>query len=330
VLRSAHDATDAVVEAATALDRFADAVDALCSRTGTLRQTAAASGLAVTASHVLRPPAAGPPVARPAAFATPAQVGAYRQASATRTTALNQVVAFAEAAEDMAAVRTDLAAAESDLDRVTADVRRLLMPALDFGTGEGIGATVARGVGAMRGAASALLGDAQNVLAATRRPGAALFPRSFYGDLDQAAALRAQAAAVSDDAARLARAGRAGGWIVGGVLTGVSIYTDMQDGESAGQAVASNVGGFGASVVTGWAVGAAVGSFVPVGGTVVGAVLGAAAGGIVGVLTSDAIDGLWENGGDLGRALQDGLDELMDAGAAVGDSLSRAWDSIFG
>jgi hypothetical protein len=139
-------------------------------------------------------------------------------------------------------------------------------------------------------------------------------------------------------------------------MAGVSTYQDMQAGESAGQAVASNVGGLIASVVVGGAVGTfaggAIGSIIPGAGTAVGAVAGAAVGavvgGAVGIFTSGTIDGLWENDGDVGTALQNGLSDLKDTGTAMVDLAKQgieweldvakasvtapldAWRSIFG
>lgn len=136
--------------------------------------------------------------------------------------------------------------------------------------------------------------------------------------------------------------------MVGGVLTAVSIYTDIEAGESVGQAAVSNVAGFGASVAAGAAIGAAIGTVVPGAGNVVGLVVGGVVGGAVGIFTSGAIDGLWENNGDVGAALENGVQDLADTGEAVvdlaeqgvgavgdavstvGNGLSDAWESIFG
>jgi hypothetical protein len=63
-----------------------------------------------------------------------------------------------------------------------------------------------------------------------------------------------------------------------------------------------------------------------------------------GLITSGAIDSMWENGvdsiGDVGTAIADGWDELTgtvgdagdvigDAAGAVGDTVKDAWDAIF-
>jgi hypothetical protein len=256
--------------------------------------------------------------------------------------------AFAEASDEMLSIRADVELALLDLDRVVADVQTLLIPAVDFVTGAGLGVLYDKGAVAMRGHAAHLAESALKVRTATVRPGAALTPELFYDDLDRAGLLTAQSQAVTDDAARLVRAGKAAGWLVGGALTGVSIYQDLEAGESTTQAVVSNGGGFLASVGAGAAIGAAIGTVVPGPGNVVGVVAGAVVGGVVGIATSGAIDSIFENGWDVGAAWDNGLQDLTDTGAAVadlgvqgwnaageaisaaGDGLSDAWDSIFG
>lgn len=187
---------------------------------------------------------------------------------------------------------------------------------------------------------------------ATTLPGAASTPNLFYDDLDRAGRLTAQSQAVTDDAARLVRAGKAAGWIVGGALTGVSIYQDMQAGESTAQAVTSNGVGFFAAAASGAAAGAGIGTLIgtvlPGPGNAIGLVAGAVIGGAVGIVTSGAVDSIFENGWDVGAALENGWNDLADTGMAVGDlavqgwtaageaisaagdGLSDAWDSIFG
>lgn len=96
----------------------------------------------------------------------------------------------------------------------------------------------------------------------------------FYDDL---AHYQGMAASTADDlarASRLANIGRFAPTIIGAAGAGVGIWYDMvHGGESAEQAVASNVGGFAASVGTGMLVETMIGG--PV-GTAVGAVVGAA------------------------------------------------------
>lgn len=348
VLSSSDDGVTATGQAASGLERFADAIAGLRARVGQVRERAAGSGLALTPTSIVRPaePASLPPT--PDDTATPAEARAYADARTARDVAVSKQTAFSEASADMSAVRADLQSAVVDLDRAVADVRGLLIPAIDFITGAGLGILFDKGAVAMRGQATGMLQDAAKLRAATVRPGAALAPRLFYDDLDRAGQLVAGSKSVTDDAARLVRAGKAAGWIVGGVLAGVSIYQDMEAGESTAQAVVSNGGGFVASVGAGAAVGAALGTIVPGPGNVIGAVAGAVVGGAVGIVTSGAIDSFFENGWDVGTALSNGVSDLADTGAALwdlgdqgrvaageaisraGDGLSDAWDSIFG
>ncbi|MBU5423411.1 hypothetical protein KQI48_12110 [Cellulomonas hominis] len=348
VLATAEDARATVDHAAAGLERFADSVVDLQRRVDNLRSAASAAGLRVTPTSVVCPAPAAPVPDRPGADATSGEVRAFQQATAARAIALDRQSAFEEACAEMAAVLADLLAAEVDLDRVNAAVQTLAVPFLDFVTGAGISGVVGSAEAAMRGTARMLRDQARSALAETTRPGAARFPGLFYDDLDRAAELTTRSQAVVDDAARLARAGKAGGAIVGGVLTGVSIYTDIQAGESVAQATTSNVVGFGASVAAGAGVGMALGTVFPGVGNVVGAVAGAAVGGVVGIFTSGAVDSLFENGWDVGEAFANGARDVWDTGAAigelgaqgavavgdavqaVGDGLSDAWESIFG
>ena len=139
----------------------------------------------------------------------------------------------------------------------------------------------------------------------------------YYDDL---AHWRQTATGAADDAARASRllkAGKALPLALGGALTGVGIWYDMEHGdESAAQAVTSNVGGFAASVATGAVVGTMIGG--PV-GTVVGGPVGTVVGAGVGVFTSGMIDGLWESGGDVSEAFMAGVDTVADTGEALVD-----------
>lgn len=348
VLTTADSATASVDDAAGGLERFADAVADLSTRVELLRAAASGAGLTVTATTVVRPAAPGPAPTRPQGDATPEATRAFQQATAVREAAISRQAAFDQACAEMSAVRSDLQAAELDLERVSAAVRTLSVPAIDFLTGAGIQALFDQANAQMRGHADMLRSQARRALEVAARPGAARFPTTFYDDIDFAAAQNAQAAAVTDDAARLARSGKLAGAAVGGVLTGVSIYTDIQAGESVGQAAASNLVGWGASVAAGAAIGTAIGTVIPGAGNVVGLVVGGVVGGAVGIFTSGVVDGLLESSWDVGAALANGARDLVDSGKAVldlaeqgaaavgnaaeavGDGLSDAWESIFG
>ncbi|AXB43217.1 hypothetical protein A4R43_12205 [Amycolatopsis albispora] len=84
-------------------------------------------------------------------------------------------------------------------------------------------------------------------------------------------------------------ASKFGGPVLGLPLAGQAIDNDIADGESVAQAYWSNGAGWGASALTGLAIGASVGG-------PVGAVLGAIGGAAAGAVTSGAIDNWFEHG----------------------------------
>lgn len=88
---------------------------------------------------------------------------------------------------------------------------------------------------------------------------------------------------------------------------------------SRGSAIASDAGGYAASLATGAVAGTAV-------GTVVGTVVGAG----VGVFTFGMIDGLVENGGDVSDAAAAGMGTLADTGEALVDVAGSVVDVISG
>ncbi len=111
---------------------------------------------------------------------------------------------------------------------------------------------------------------------------------------------------------------KTGGRVLGAAGLGLGIWSDLDSGESATQAVVSQGGGFAASLAAGAATGAVVGSIVPVGGTIVGAVVGTAVGAVAGIFSDGVIDSLFENGPDVGAALSAGWDAVQDVGSAIG------------
>lgn len=171
---------------------------------------------------------------------------------------------------------------------------------------------------------------------ALRTPdGRVLARESYYRNLDEARSHLRDARKYDHKAqnVRVPRSlGRALG-VLGIVATGYAIREDMEAGESAGQAITSNVGGMVAGMAAGAATGAVIGSFIPVPGvgTAVGIIGGAIVGTVVGAFTSGVIDSMWENGVTaVGDAVSRGWDEVKDVGSAVGDLASGAWNALFG
>ncbi|QZY28789.1 WXG100 family type VII secretion target [Nocardioides coralli] len=302
---------DAVRMVRDAFDDYADTLQRCQQRMAEIREQARAAGLTVAGSTVL-PPGDGPahpgtPPAAPTAgqaAAWDATVAAYN-AHQERIEAYNRLVRLADE------VWADLRRA---WERVTAKDRSL----------DGVNWTfvitdVASGfAGAVLGVHGSILRDSaryfgnvsQTNLIRLQGMDRVHDAARYYDDLDHYRRLGAGAA---DDAARGARflaAGKAVPLVTGGLLTGVGVWYDMEHGgESAAQAVTSNVGGFAASVAAGAAIGSIGGPVGIVGGIVIGAG--------VGVFTSGMIDGLWESGGDVGEALMAGADTIVDTGGAL-------------
>lgn len=302
---------DGVREVRTCFDEYADVLERCQSRMAALREEARAAGLVVS-GFTIQPPGAGP--AHPGSAPTDAplaQVEAYDADVAVYERHQELIRVYNSLVERVDEVWRDIEAA---WQRVAEKDRALDGPTWTI--------NLSSIAGGLAGAAldlhgSILRADARYFadLAAENLERLRTSPVSnaaqFYDDLDH---YRATAASAADDAARASNALRIGKALplaAGGALTGVGIWYDMEHGgESAGQAVTSNVGGFAASVATGAVVGTAIGG--PV-GTVAGVIVGAG----VGVFTSGMIDGLWASGGDVGEAFMAGVDTLADTGGAL-------------
>lgn len=120
------------------------------------------------------------------------------------------------------------------------------------------------------------------------------------------------------------------GKALGPLATGFGIYSDMQDGESATQAVVSQGGGALAAFGAGAAAGAVVGSFIPV--PVVGTAAGALVGGVAGLFASGAVDGaidaVWDDG--LGAAAGGAWDGLKGTAGGLKDGATGLVKGIGG
>ncbi|RSM70640.1 hypothetical protein DMH04_44310 [Kibdelosporangium aridum] len=148
---------------------------------------------------------------------------------------------------------------------------------------------------------------------------------AIYRDFDasRVAAFSADEAAAAA-AKTEATVGRVG-LKVGGVLAlaGV-VYDIVATDKPVGQAIVSGAAGFSASILAG----AAIGTAIPI--PVVGTALGAVGGALAGLLTSGAVDAIYQNGiGTVGDAIEAGADAVANAAKAVGGALGNAWDAIF-
>lgn len=331
-LATVADSTDSCAsrtrQAAQSIETFAYDIESARQRVDDLRAAASAAGLDLTPTAILAPPAAGPLPVRPPAEAEAFEHTAYQRASARYQDAVAAQAAYDQAAASMAEVRTSLRDAETVLAEAAEALDRLKVEILTFAVDGWVSHVYASGETAIRGRAAQLLRDADLTELRARQ---ALDPLSLYDDLDHAGRLRAQAAGVVDDAGRLARAGKAAGAVVSVAATAVGVGVDIHEGESVGQALASNGAGLVASVGLGAAAGAIVGSVVPGAGTVVGGAVGAVVGGAAGIFTSGVVDGIFENAEN---AWQNGVDDLCDTGRALWDispigMFGRAWDELF-
>jgi hypothetical protein len=159
---------------------------------------------------------------------------------------------------------------------------------------------------------------------------------AIQGRLDEAEDLLARADELADSRA-LRYLGRAGK-VLGPLGLGLGVYNDWQEGETTEQIIVSQgvsaglgaAAGFGASVGTAALIGAAAGSVVPGVGTAVGAVVGTVVGAGIAIFADGAIDSLFENGPDVGKAWDEGVDALADTGEAIADGVSSIGNTIGG
>jgi hypothetical protein len=341
---------------ARALDTLATALDDEQAEMARALTVAAAGGLQVSGTVITSPTPAQAVAALPA-DATPAEAETYRRDMAAHDLAVQRagtwdvVVGIVDGA--LARWRQALADASATWDANAGNLVGLTNDLLSTGVEASAVVAVSRfaAQGAqIHAAEAAKLAQHLDDLAPGGR--VTTSPGHWYDLYDR---MRAQTA-LADDATRAGANARVpvalgrGLLVLGVAATGYGIYDDMQNGESGAQAAVSNGVGFGASLLAGAGAGAATGAIVgtfipvPVVGTVAGAVVGTVVGTAAGLITSGAIDSMWENGvdsiGDVGTAIADGWDELTgtvgdagdvigDAAGAVGDTVKDAWDAIF-
>lgn len=179
-------------------------------------------------------------------------------------------------------------------------------------------------------------------------------PANFYWELDHAQSMvregnAMRAAGGAKYSADLPKCLKPCGKVslgLAGIGTGLGIWADMNDGESTGQAVASNtaatVAGMGASALATGAVsagtsmlastatGAALGSVVPGVGTVVGGAVGLAAGVTASFFTDGFVDSLFEDHKGLWHAAGEGAKAVGDGFKSLGNAVSDGWHAVFG
>ncbi|WP_309133878.1 hypothetical protein [Cellulomonas sp.] len=345
-----------VSDTARSLDTLAAALEAEQAEMDRALGVARNGGLQVDGTVVHQPPAAQPVADLPAG-ATPEQAQAHGRAMQAHALAVAKIRTWDEVVDIVERARSRWRTALDDASRTWTGnsgnlvglTRDLLAAGAEVGAITAVSRFASSGA-QMHAAEAASLARHVSELAPDGR--VVTTPSHWYDLYDR---MRAETA-LADDAARAASNAKVpvalgrGLLVLGVAATGYGIYDDIQDGESPAQAAVSNGAGFAASLLAGAGAGAAtgaiVGSFVPVPvvGTVAGAVVGTVVGTTVGLITSGAVDSMWENGvdslGDVGNAIADGWDEMTstvgdagemigDAAGAVGGTVKDAWDALF-
>jgi hypothetical protein len=304
-----------------ALLAFAGRLRSAQHRMAAVREEAAGAGLTVS-GRVVEDPGPGP--ARPGplpdtGMPSPAAAEAHAAAVTAYDAHQDRIRAYHRAAAETAEVQADLRAASDQL----ADTYRGLQGLNWFTNGGDLlgglaGAVVEFQASVLRGTSDELLLTARHYLDSVRRADPALVGHSrWYAHVDLAEDEIRHLEDLGRHADDLDRGATRLPLKLGGALTVVGIGYDIATGKDPVEATVSGAGGFAASVATGALVGTAIGG--PV-GTAVGAVVGAG----VGIFASGAIDSLFENGPDVGKAFESGADAVADTGEAIGDAVGGA------
>lgn len=358
-------ARDEVDNLAGAARRMADDLDAFAAKLRSaqeqmadVRSTASAAGLVVS-GWIVEPPGTGPAFPSPTVDATPEAMAAYDDQLRAYEAHQQLVRAYAAAEAEAARIDRYYATACRELqDDYTPSTHASWIVTLSSTLGDtaaaAVGVHVALNRSRLTGAAQALADEAARAVADMQANPERYLKRKwfFFKTLDEAR-LEADKLAIEgklDESQRLLQEadeltesrslrylGRAGK-VLGPVGIGLGAYNDWHAGETVpqiavSQGVSAGLGaaaGFGASVGTAALIGAAAGSVVPGVGTAVGAVVGTVVGAGVAIFADGAIDSVFENGPDVGKAWDEGLDALADTGEAISDGLSDVGRTIGG
>lgn len=362
MVKKARDTIDLLAGAAKKmagdLDDFAEKLRRAQEQMGDVRSTARGKGLTVSGFVVEHP---GPGPARPPSVfeGTPQEVEAHNARVAAYDDHQDLLQAYYDAETEAARIDRYYAAACRELqnDYLPGTHASWIVTVTDI-----IGSAAAGALGASIAVTrSRLVQSAQGLVAEATRaiedlqahPERYLRRRWFFfqsldevrleadrlaieGKLDDAQDLLRQADEAADSRGLrfLGRAGR----VLGPLGIAIGGYNDYLEGETntqivVSQGVSAGVGaaaGFGASVGSAALIGAAAGSVVPGVGTAVGAVVGTVVGAGVAIFADGAIDSLFENGPDVGKAWDEGVDALEDTGEAIVDGVSGAVEAIGG
>lgn len=340
------------------LEDFAEKLRRCQDQMEDVRRDARAADLVVSGFLVQDP--GSPPVQPPGTFTgTPEQVAQYEKDVKAYNDHLDKVIAYNDAQSEAARVDRQYATACKALQSEYALNQHAawILSASDVLGAAAVGAigvNVAVKQSKLHASAQELVEETKQAIRDIQAHPERYMKRKwlFFESLDESK-LRADQLALEgnlndaekllDDAKKLDGGkvpqflGRAGK-VLGPLGLGLGLYNDYQEGETGTQIVVSQgvsaglgvAAGAGATIATGAIVGATVGSVVPGLGTAVGAVVGTAVGAGMAIFADGAIDSLFENGPDVGKALEEGGKALADTGEAIGDGVSGAVKSVGG
>lgn len=282
--------------AAEGVTTFATAITTAQQQVQTIRSDAESAGLDVTDTAILAPDPPGTLPTRPGSTASQSEVDAYQREVNRYNVASTRQAAYEQAQTDMAEVRSGIASAVEALDDARRVADRYKVDILEFAIASWVAAKVTPAAAAAAGEASRLLQYANDIEMRARVNPNAVNP---YAEVDwaraQASAARAKANTLMTHSKDVLRFTKIAGGTLSVATFGVGVYLDLEEGESAAQAVTSNAGGAVAGTVAGAIAGAAIGTAIPI--PVVGTVAGLLVGSAVGALASDAIDFGFDGGG---------------------------------
>lgn len=346
----ASDLHAATTTMATDLDTFASKLRGFQHDMADVRTHATTAGLTVS-GFLVEDPRPGPARPPETFTGTDAEVAQYNREVTAYNDHQKLITAYNTASSDAARIdrRYDTACTALQHDYTIGAHAAWIVTTTDIlgKAGEGaLGVSIGLKQSKLHATAAGLLDEVEAAIADIQAHPERYLKRKwiFFKTLDKAAlqadklALEgklAKASQLVDDAAKL-KPGRipevAGkfGKVLGPLGLAIGVYNDYQEGESTTQIAVSQGVSFAAGVGAGAAVGAAVGSVVPVAGTAVGAVAGAIVGAGVSIFSDGAIDSLFENGPDVGKALDAGVNALKDAGGAIADGVGDAVGAIGG
>jgi hypothetical protein len=349
-----EDLEKAATKMAGDLDDFAVKLRRCQDQMRDIRSAASGAGLSVSGFLIQDP---GPGPARPPDHfvGTGPEVAEHNRKVAAYDAHQDLIRAYNHASSEAARIDRQYAAACRELqDEYTVGQHASWLVNVADILGDGVAGAIGASIGLRRsklhGGAEALLDDAKRAVADLQAHPERYVKRKwlFFKTLDEAR-LEADRLAIQgklDEAEDLIRRSQAlddlrlpkylgrAGKVLGPLGFGLGVYNDYQEGESTTQIAVSQgvstAAGVGAAALTGAGVGAAVGSVIPVAGTAVGAVVGTVVGAGVAIFADGAIDSLFENGPDVGKAFDEGLDALADTGDAIADGVSSAADTVGG